>query len=222
VFLINRLPSKVLDNKTPDFLLHKTEALYKDLRVFGCACYPLLRPYTEHKVAFQSKKCLFLGYSNCQKGHQCLDLKTKWVYISRHVIFDEQSFPAQELANQTTSRSTTPAAGTPLIIPSSVVSSPLLSNISTAVASQDNPSLPSTESSNLEATDSAHSSSDTTSNYSSPPSPILNSQNPIDVDIDTSSISPSPDPENTYPTDVDIDTSSISPSPDPNSLRCSD
>ena len=112
-------------------------------------------------------------------------------------------------------RSTTPAAGTPLIIPSSVVSSPLLSNISATLASQDNHSFSSTEISNLAATNSAHSSSATTSNYSSPPSPILNSKNPTNVDIVTSSISPSPDPDNTSPTDLDIDTSSISPSPDP-------
>jgi len=139
VFLINRLPSKVLDNKTPYFILHKTEPLYKDLHVFWCACYPLLPPYTEHKLAFRSKKCLFLGYSNCEKGYRCLDLRTKRVYISRHVIFDEQSFLAQELANHTTSRSTTPAAGKPLIIPSSVISSTLLSNVSAAIASQANP-----------------------------------------------------------------------------------
>jgi len=101
-----------------------------------------------------------------------------------------------------------------LIIPSSIVSSPLLSNISTALASQDNHSFPSTEISNLGATNSAHSSSATTSNYSSPSSPIFNSQNPTNVDIDTSSISPSSDPDNTFPTNVDIDTSSISPSPD--------
>jgi len=126
----------------PYFLLHKTEPLYKDLRVFGCACYSLLRPYHEHKLVFRSKKCLFLGYSNCQKGYRCLDLTTKRVYISRHVIFDEQSFPAQKLANHTTSRSTTPVAGKPLIIASSVISSTLLSNVSTVVASQDNPFSP--------------------------------------------------------------------------------
>jgi len=44
VFLINRLPTKVLGNKTPYFLLHKTELTYMDLRVFQCACYLLIRP----------------------------------------------------------------------------------------------------------------------------------------------------------------------------------
>ena len=89
-----------------------------------------------------------------------------------------------------------------MIIPSSVISSTLLPNVSAVVASQDNPSFPSTEISNLTATNSAHSSSATASNYSSPPSSILNSENPTDVDIDTSSISPSSDPDNTSPNPI--------------------
>jgi hypothetical protein len=100
----------------------------------------------------------------------------------------------------------TPATGKPLIIPSSVISSTLLSNVSAAVASQANPSFPSIEISNLVASNSAHSSSAIASNYNSPPSPILNSENPTDVDIDTSSISSSPlllqDPDNTSPNPI--------------------
>lgn len=83
------------------------------------------------------------------------------------------------------------------------------------MASQDNPSFPSTEISNLVAINSTHSSSATASNYSSSPSPILNSPNPTNVDVDTSSISPSSDPDHTSLTDIDINTSSISPSLDP-------
>ena len=60
------------------------------------------------------------------------------------------------------------------------------------MASQDNPFFPSTEISNLAASNSAHSSSAPASNDCSPPSPILNFENPTELDIDTSSISPSP------------------------------
>ena len=89
VYLINRLPTKVLNNITPYFVLHKTMPRYSDLRTFGCACYPYLRPYEKHKLAFRSKQCIFLGYSSQQKGYRCLDFATGRVFISRHVIFDE-------------------------------------------------------------------------------------------------------------------------------------
>ena len=79
-------------------------------------------------------KSLFLGYSNYQRGYWCLDLSTKRIYISRHIIFDEHSFPTKAIIDNTTSLSTTPTAGKPLIIPSSVISSTLLSNVFAVVA----------------------------------------------------------------------------------------
>jgi len=106
VYLINRLPTKVLNNITPYFVLHKTMSRYSDLRTFGCACYPYRRPYEKHKLAFRSKQCIFLGYSNQQKGYRCLDFATGRVFISRHVVFDEDIFPHLDKSHS----STTPAS----------------------------------------------------------------------------------------------------------------
>lgn len=55
-----------------------------NLHIFGCACYPPLQLYNDHKLAFRSKKRFFFvkGYSNCQNSYRCLDLVTKHVYIS--------------------------------------------------------------------------------------------------------------------------------------------
>jgi hypothetical protein len=96
IYLINRLPTPVLQHQSPYFKLLQKHPNYTLLKTFGCACYPLLRPYVSHKLSFRSTKCVFIGYSSTQKGYRCLDLNTNRVYTSRHVIFDELQFPAHE------------------------------------------------------------------------------------------------------------------------------
>lgn len=93
VFLINRLPLKLLSNISPwENLFHKPP-IYTYLCTFGCACYPRLRLYTHNKLEFRSIKYVFLDYSVNHKGYRCLDPNTGCVYISRHVVFDEHIFP---------------------------------------------------------------------------------------------------------------------------------
>jgi hypothetical protein len=73
VYLINRLPTRVLASLTPyEKLFHKTTS-YDSLRVFGCACFPYLRPYNINKLQFRSKCCVFLGYSLNHQRYLCLD-----------------------------------------------------------------------------------------------------------------------------------------------------
>jgi hypothetical protein len=96
-FLINLLPSKTINFQTPtERLLHVTPN-YDALRVFGCACWPNLRPYNKRKLAFRSKQCVFLGYSPLHKGVKCLDVSTGCIYISRDVVFYEKVFPFSSL-----------------------------------------------------------------------------------------------------------------------------
>ena len=97
VYLINRLPTKVLQNDTPHFRLFGEHPNYEFLRSFGCACWPNMRPYNTRKLAFRSTKCVFLGYSNKHKGYKCLDPSAGRVYISRDVVFDENIFPFASL-----------------------------------------------------------------------------------------------------------------------------
>lgn len=92
VFLINRLPTPNLHNKTPLEILFHTKPIYSQLRVFGCTCYPNIRPYNKKKLQFRSIPCTFLGYSIKHKGYKCLDPFGR-IYISRDLIFYETSFP---------------------------------------------------------------------------------------------------------------------------------
>ena len=96
-YLINRIPSKVINNSTPLELLFGQKPDYSFLRIFGCECWPNLRPYNSRKLQFRSKQCAFLGYSNLHKGFKCLDISTGRVYISRDVVFDEGVFPFASL-----------------------------------------------------------------------------------------------------------------------------
>ncbi|RVW13199.1 Retrovirus-related Pol polyprotein from transposon RE1 [Vitis vinifera] len=75
VYLINKLPTKVLGQRYSYSVLYNKEPNYSEL----------------------SKKCVFIGYSTNQKGYRCLDLGTSKVYISRHIIFYEDQFPAKDM-----------------------------------------------------------------------------------------------------------------------------
>jgi len=79
--IINILPSPVLQNKSPYVALFHKDPTYTHLKSFGCACYPLLRPYNTHKLDFKSTCCLFFGYNLYNKGYICLSPTGK-VYIS--------------------------------------------------------------------------------------------------------------------------------------------
>jgi histone deacetylase 1/2 len=57
-FLINRLPSRVIDMQYPLERLLDEKPDYTFFRVFGCACWPHLRPYNDRKLDFRSKNCV--------------------------------------------------------------------------------------------------------------------------------------------------------------------
>lgn len=88
--LINRTPSKILNNKVPFELLFPKKTLFPlPLRTFGCTCYVLDdRPHLT-KLDPRSLKCLFLGYSKVSKGYKCFSPELGRVIVSRSVTFDE-------------------------------------------------------------------------------------------------------------------------------------
>jgi len=132
-YLINRMPTPVLLHKSPFEMLFGSSPELNHLRIFGCACFPLLRPYNHNKLQSKTSKCVFLGYSNKYKGYLCYHVPTLRLYVSRHVIFDETQFPypASSSSSLTTQSSPSSASSTcPVllvntkntVIPSSLVS----------------------------------------------------------------------------------------------------
>ena len=93
IFLINRLPSLSRGSISPWQTLFGTSPNFSFFKSFGCACFPLLRPYSKNKFNLHSKECVFLGYASNSKGYLCLDPLTSRIYVSRHVVFNESHYP---------------------------------------------------------------------------------------------------------------------------------
>jgi hypothetical protein len=67
-FLINRLPTHVLNMKTPLEFLFQEVPDYTFLKVFGCACWPHTRPYNSRKLEFAPKSAFSLVIALFTKG----------------------------------------------------------------------------------------------------------------------------------------------------------
>ncbi|KAJ0500301.1 putative RNA-directed DNA polymerase [Helianthus annuus] len=93
VYLINRMPSTSNSLTSPFERIYKRSPDFSFLKVFGCQCFPYLRPYNPHKMDFRSTACIFLGYSPVHHGYRCFDPSHDRVYIVRHARFNETIFP---------------------------------------------------------------------------------------------------------------------------------
>ncbi|WVZ64441.1 hypothetical protein U9M48_013951 [Paspalum notatum var. saurae] len=78
---------------TPLQLLLGIPPAYDELRVFGALCYPNLTATAPNKLSPRSTACIFLGYPADHRGYHCYDPAARCVYTSRHIVFDETTFP---------------------------------------------------------------------------------------------------------------------------------
>lgn len=91
-YLINRIPTPVLNNDSPFVCLHGHVPNYSKLQVFGCLCYPWFQPYNTNKLQPRLSPCVFLGYSSNQSPYKCFDMSSSRLYLSQHVDFVKNSF----------------------------------------------------------------------------------------------------------------------------------
>ena len=101
-YLHNILPNKKLALQSPTKILYQKDPSYSHLRVFGCLCYPLIQSTTRNKLQPRSTPCVFLGYSSNHRGYKCYELSTRKIILSRHVIFEENTFPFSTMNPPTT------------------------------------------------------------------------------------------------------------------------
>ena len=108
VHLINRLPTTVLHVKSPTDVLEEKfpkVRLRNGLkpRIFGCVSYVHTPHWSPDKLSAKALKCVFIGYSNTQKGYKCYHPLTRRVIISKDIVFDENRFyyqPNTEVNNE--------------------------------------------------------------------------------------------------------------------------
>ncbi|KAL5840582.1 hypothetical protein ACOSQ4_013190 [Xanthoceras sorbifolium] len=93
-YLINRLPSRVLNFQTPCQVFSMkfpNNRLLSHIpqKVFGCTVYVHNHSSTRSKLDPKAIKCMFIGYSPTQKGYKCYSTSTRKLYVSMDVAFME-------------------------------------------------------------------------------------------------------------------------------------
>jgi hypothetical protein len=96
-FLINRLPTLVLDHDSPIENLFATKPAYFFLTTFGCACCLTFVRILLTNFPLDPCNVWFLRYNTQHKGYKSLDVSTGHVYISHDVVFDEEVFSFSKL-----------------------------------------------------------------------------------------------------------------------------
>jgi len=92
-FLINRVPTPLLKNKSPYQKLYDTLPDINSFKVFGCLCYASTILAHRSKLQSRARKSVFLGYKSGSKGYVLFDLDTREIFLSRNVVFHELILP---------------------------------------------------------------------------------------------------------------------------------
>jgi hypothetical protein len=88
-YLVNRSPSSVLDDKTPQEVWTGKEPSLTHLKVFGCDAYVHVPKENKSKLRKKDEKCIFIGYKDGLKGYKLWNPETKKVVYRRDVVFRE-------------------------------------------------------------------------------------------------------------------------------------
>jgi hypothetical protein len=89
-YTIARSPASGLKKRTPYQALFKRHVDSSIMRPFGCNAYAFIsHDKRDGKLSKKGRKCVFLGYQPGKKAYRLLDVKSRKVITSRHVVFNE-------------------------------------------------------------------------------------------------------------------------------------
>ena len=97
VHIINRLPSPILQTKSPFKKLYKLYnklPSYDHLKVFGCLCFAFTLAHNRSKFEPRSTPSVFIGYPFGVKGYNLLNLVSKKIFVSKDCFFMKPFFPS--------------------------------------------------------------------------------------------------------------------------------
>ena len=89
-FLINRMPSSILNWATPFHQPFPNNLLFSiDPKIFGWTCFVRDVRSQVYKLDPKSLKCIFVEYSRVQKGYKCYCLTLRRYFVSTDITFFE-------------------------------------------------------------------------------------------------------------------------------------
>jgi transposase InsO family protein len=91
VFLLNRSPTKSLDNQTPYEAWYGQWPAVHFLRTFGCVGHVKITKPGLKKLDDRSAPMVLLGYEQGSKAYRLYDPVSERVHVSRDVVFDEDA-----------------------------------------------------------------------------------------------------------------------------------
>ncbi|GMI84898.1 hypothetical protein HRI_002159100 [Hibiscus trionum] len=98
-YLINRLPSPLLDAKSLFELLHNRLPDYNFLRVFGSLCFVSTLRAHRDKFSERALPGVFIGYAPGMKKYKIYVLKSHSIVTSRDVVFHEGVYHFHTITN---------------------------------------------------------------------------------------------------------------------------
>lgn len=90
IYLLNRLPTRVLSAKTPQQVWSGKKPNLKYVRVFGCTVYMKIPDIHTKKLNNRSRVVINLGKEAGTKAYRLFDSATGSVMVSRDVTFDKK------------------------------------------------------------------------------------------------------------------------------------
>jgi hypothetical protein len=90
VFLQNRLPTKLLDEKTPFEAWYNYKPSLRFLKVFGSLCFVHIPQIKRDKLDKKAAPGIFVGYSGASKAYKVYHPQTQKMVVTRDVHFQEE------------------------------------------------------------------------------------------------------------------------------------